>query len=158
MQLPQINSGNSPNIRRSARQSSTTVVNLDNVRTGIRLSPAAKKGVISALKACLQTLQGNRIVLDTNSDDSKHDFKVGKDGGWNKTSMWAGSTAAESDRDYIGQGTKGSGNIDRPKKDSQTALVEKFKGLKEDAVEQDTSKSINNVHSGHKNLHHIYWI
>ncbi|RAP32495.1 hypothetical protein DID76_00180 [Candidatus Marinamargulisbacteria bacterium SCGC AG-414-C22] len=81
---------------------------------------------------------------ELNSDASDHDFSS-----WNKKSVWAGSTSAESDRDYIGQGTKGNGDVNRKGSQNQKELTTKFKNLKEQAPIMNLEESIQNTHGGH---------
>lgn len=85
---------------------------------------------------------------DLNSDASRHNFNVGEPGGWNKESVWAGSTSAESDRDYIGQGTKGNGEVKVTETKKRVTLVEKFQDLIEQADKMGIGDSIQNAHGG----------
>jgi len=78
---------------------------------------------------------------DLNSDASRHDFSD-----WNQESIWAGSTSAESDRDYIGQGTKGDGTVTVNGSDNRNELVTKFQALKESAVSIDVGDAIQVAH------------
>lgn len=81
----------------------------------------------------LKQISGNIIA-----DEAQHDFRVGQDDGFNNVSVWAGSTAAESDRDYIAQGTKGNGGVERSSSDNQTAFVNKLQVL----IESTKGKSL----------------